>query len=81
MAINGDNQSQPDRRLRGRHANRENDEHHAGQRFGMFAVTPVGNEVQVRRVEHQLDADEDDDRVAAAQSAGQTDREESGGEK
>src|SRR5437660_11944443 len=44
----------------------------------MFAVTPKCNEVQVRRVEHQFDADQYDDGVAPCQRDGQADAEEQG---
>src|ERR1035441_448654 len=57
-------------------ANRKDYEHYSGKRQRMGAVTPEGNEVEVCRVEHQLDADEHDDGVAPRQSARQADGEE-----
>src|SRR6185503_16675948 len=42
----------------------------------MFAETPKGDKVQVRGVEHQFDADENNDGVAARQRAGQADAKE-----
>src|SRR5262249_48316378 len=52
---------------------RKNYEHDSGQRFRMFAETPERNEVKVRCVQHEFDADEDDDGVAACQRTGQAD--------
>ena len=80
MPVNGDDERQADRRFRRRDANRENHEHHTGQRLRVLAEAPERDEVQVRRVEHQFDADQHDDGVAPRQRAGQADGEEQGGE-
>src|ERR1043166_3219330 len=55
-------------------------EHHAGEFVRIGAVTPEGDEVQVRGVEHQLNADEHEDGVAARQRPGESDAEEQRGE-
>src|SRR4051794_12717997 len=60
-------------------SNREENYHHARQRFGMRAKTPEGQEVQVRGVEHQFDADENDDGVAAEKRAREADRKKQSG--
>ena len=52
------------------------DEYNARQRFGMGAIAPKRNEVQVGRVEHQFDADENQDRVATCQRPRQPNAEE-----
>src|SRR6185369_2809639 len=46
----------------------------------MLAVTPESDEVQVGGIQHQFDADQDDDGVAARQRPCQTDAEEQCGE-
>ena len=80
MAVNRDDQCKPDRSFGRRDADGENNEHHSGERFGIFAEPPEGDEVQVRGVEHEFDADEDQDGVAPGQRASQSDAEEQRGE-
>src|SRR5258706_445164 len=46
----------------------------------MRAVAPKGKEIQVRSVEHQFDADEHDNGVAAEEGAGEADGKEHGGD-
>ena len=44
----------------------------------MRTEAPEGDEVEVGGVEHELDADEDEDGVAAGERAGEADGEEQG---
>src|ERR1017187_9169176 len=76
MPIYRNNQRQPDGGFGRRNANRKDYEHYSGKRQRMGAVTPKGNEVEVCRVEHQLDADEHDDGTAPRQGTRQADGEE-----
>src|SRR5439155_25451653 len=46
---------------------RENCEHHAGWLMRLRSETPECDEIQIRRGQHQLDADEDKNRVPPAQ--------------
>ena len=57
VAIDGDYEAQPHSRLGCRHGNREDGEHHAGEGFGVGAVSPEGDEVEVGCIEHQFNAD------------------------
>src|ERR1035437_2895513 len=76
MPIYRNNQRQPDGGFGRRNANRKEYEHYSGKRQRMGAVTPKGNDVEVCRVEHQLDADKHYDGIAPRQGTRQTDGEE-----
>src|SRR5438445_2051368 len=80
MAVDGNNQREADGGFGGGDADRKNNEHDAGERLGMRTVPPERDEVEVGGVEHEFDADEDEDGVAARQRAGEADGEEQGGE-
>jgi len=54
----------------------ENSEHHAGKQFGMRAEAPEGDQVEVGGVQHELNADEHENGVAAHERAGEADGEE-----
>src|SRR5271170_3704361 len=58
VAINRNDQGQSNSGLRRRNTDGKDDEQNAGQRFRMGSVTPKRDEIQVRRIQHQLDADE-----------------------
>src|SRR5689334_2789564 len=73
MPVNRDDEREACRRFCRRDANRENHKHDSSERLWMLAETPEGDEVQVRRVEHQLDADEHEDSVAPRHRTGQAD--------
>src|SRR6266404_5789658 len=73
IAIERDHDAESNRRLSGRDDNDENCEYLAGERVRAAAVLQITrerDEVQIRRVQNQLDRHEDDDDVAAGQHAG-----------
>src|ERR1051325_7019148 len=80
MPVKRDDERQAHRRFRRRDADGENHEQNSGERLRVFAEAPERDEVQVRRVEHEFDADEHDDGIAPRQRAGQADGEEHGRE-
>ncbi len=80
MAVDGEDDAQADGSFGGGDADGENGEHDAGQRLGMRSIAPEGDEVQVGGVQHQLNADQDKDGVAAGERAGQADGKDEGGE-
>jgi hypothetical protein len=76
--MDGDDQAQSYGSFSGGDGDGEDGEHHAGERFGMRPIAPEGDQVEVGRVQHQLNADENENGVAADQSAGQADGEQQG---
>ena len=76
MAVNRDNERETDSGL-GR-GDRDGEQHkqHAGAGDGLRAVAPERDEVQVGGVQHQLDAEQHEDRVAAREGAGEPDAEQ-----
>src|SRR6516162_5211841 len=52
VAVNGDNQCQPNGGFGCRHTNRKQHEENSGEQLRVGAVSPERNEVQVRRIEH-----------------------------
>jgi hypothetical protein len=80
MTVKGNHQRQADRRLRGADGDGKTANITPVSAFGVRAETPEGDEIQIRRVEHQLHADQHQDRVAARQRAGQADAKEQGGQ-
>ena len=77
MTIDRDDERQPDGGFRGRDRDRENRDHHAGGCRGLRIETPEGDEIQVRRRQHHLDADENENRVTPAERREQADAENS----
>src|SRR5262245_64670187 len=75
VAEQRDDDGEADRDLAGGDADDEGRERLTRQ-VGDLPETGEGDEVEVRRVEHQLDRHEDDDRVAAREDAEHADREE-----
>ena len=80
VAVNGDHQGEADRGFGGGDRDGEDHEHHAGGRRGRGTITPEGDEIDVRRVEHQLDTEEDEDGVAPREGADEADAEKRAGE-
>src|SRR4051794_12142774 len=80
MSINGNHQPQSYSGFGRSDGNGKNGKHHAGQQFRMRTVAPERDEVQVGRVQHELDADQHQDRVAACERAGEADGEHQRGD-
>src|SRR5258705_91413 len=76
MPVNGDDQRQSDRRFRSSHSNGKNYKNDPFERLRIRTVTPEGDEVQIRRVQHQFNPDENENGVAPRQRSRQTDGEE-----
>src|SRR5438093_11895134 len=79
VPVEGDDDRETDGDLARGHADDERREGLADQ-VGDLREPREGDEVEVRRVEHQLDRHEDDDRVAPREDAENSDREEDDGE-
>ena len=79
VAVNRDDQRETDGGFRGGDRDGEDRDHHAGRRLRLRAETPEGDEIQVRRGEHHLDADENENGVPPAQRGEQADAKERGG--
>src|SRR5579863_10421443 len=79
MSIDGNHQPQSYRGLGRGYSDGKNSEHHAGQQLGVRPIAPKSDEVQVGRVEHELDADQHDNRVAPRERAGEADGEHQSG--
>src|SRR5262249_38817620 len=60
MAVNGDNHRETNTRLGCRYGDRKDCDHHAGWWVRWRSETPERNEIQVRRSEHHLDADQNE---------------------
>ena len=73
MPVDRDDERQANSGFGGGDGDAEEDEQHALQRLWVRAEAPEGDEIQVRGIEHQLDADEDHDGVAPGERADQTD--------
>src|SRR5579884_4177136 len=73
MAIHRDDQGQTHRGLRCGDGNRKKRDQHAHRRFLLRAKTPESDKVQIRRSQHQFNANENKDGVPPAQSSQQTD--------
>src|SRR5581483_9388656 len=72
IAIKRDHDAKADGRFGGGHDDDENCEYLPGHHVaasGVLQVTREGDEVQVRRVQNQLDRHEDDEQIAARQHA------------
>src|SRR5262245_46405457 len=65
MAVNRDDKTQANRRIGRRHGNREGDEHVSNERLRIWTESPKGYEIEIRGIQHQLDANQHHDRVAA----------------
>jgi len=79
MPVNRDDQGETDGGFRSRDTNRKNHKENARERFGMFAEAPEGDKIQVRRIQHQFDADEDDNAIAPRERTGEADGEQERG--
>src|SRR5437667_708060 len=73
VAINGDDHCQANSGFGGGDRDGKDCEHHAGWRLMPRTKTPERDEIQVRRGKHQLDADQDENRVTPAQCGEQAD--------
>ena len=80
MAVDCDDQREADRRFRPRESHGKNHEQNTGQRFGMRAEPPERDEIEVRRVQHQFDADENENGVPPRDRPGKTDGEQQRGD-
>jgi hypothetical protein len=65
MAINGDDHRQTNRGLGSGDRDGEDGEHHAGWLVRLRSETPECDEIQIRRGQHQLNTDEDKNRVTS----------------
>src|ERR1041385_7167026 len=74
MPVDRNNQGQSDSRFGRGDSNRKDHKHHSRQCFGMRTKPPKGDEVQIRGIQHQLDANQYHDRVTSRQCARQPDR-------
>ena len=74
--MDGDDETQADGGFGCGDGDGENSEHHAGKQFGMRAEAPEGDQVEVGGVQHELNADEHENGVAAHERAGEADGEE-----
>jgi hypothetical protein len=79
--MNLNHEAQAYRSLRRRNRNREDGKHHTRQQLGMGPVSPEGNQVQIRRIQHQLNPNQHQDGVAARQRSGEANGEQQGGNK
>src|SRR5207247_7439511 len=73
VAIKRDHDPESNGRLSGRDDDNENCEYLAGHRIraaGVLQITRERDEVQIRRVQNQLDRHKDDDDVAPGEQAG-----------
>src|SRR5579863_7565858 len=75
MSINRNHEPQSYSGLGRSYSNGKNGKHHPRQQLGVRAVPPERNQVQVGRIQHQLDPDQHQDRVAPRQRSGQPDGE------
>src|ERR1700722_4318483 len=77
MTVVGNHQAQADCGFGSCHGNRKNGKHHARQAIALpgrvLTESPKSDQIQVRRVEHQLDSNEDKDRVAPRKGNGEPD--------
>src|SRR5262249_42013744 len=67
MTVNIDNQCDADSGFSGRDRNGKDCDHHAGWWMRWRSETPERNEIQVRRSEHHLDADQNENGVTPAE--------------
>src|SRR5688572_6863444 len=80
VPVDGDDEREPDRSFSGGDADGEDGEHDSAECLGSGTITPEGDKVQVGRVEHKLDSDENEDRIATCQRASEADGKQKGGE-
>src|SRR2546423_602899 len=73
MTVNRQDKREADSGLGGGDRNGKDRNHDANWSFGDGAEAPEGHEVQVRRGEHQLNANENEDGVTPAERREQTD--------
>ena len=76
QAVKGDDDSEPDRHFGGGH--RDDEEYEdlgvvVGETEGSDAMAGEGDEGEIGRIEHEFEAHEDDEEVAAQEDTGQTD--------
>src|SRR6185437_7482985 len=62
------------------HGNGEDGKHHSGEKFRVRPIAPEGDQVEVGRVEHQFDADQNEDGATPRERAGEADGEEQRGD-
>src|SRR5262249_4227216 len=79
MPVNGNNHCEANRGLTGRDGDRKDRDHHSGWGMRLRSETPERNKIQVRRGEHHLDPDEDENRMSPAQCSEQADAKKGGG--
>src|SRR6202171_6719362 len=80
MAVNGDDEGEADGCLRRGDGDGKNRDHHTGGLLRLRTKTPEGNEVQVGRGQHHLDADQNKNGVAPAERGEQSDAEQCRGD-
>src|SRR5688572_13131592 len=81
MPVDGDDESEAHGGFGGGDADGKDGEHDAAEGFGFRAVTPESDEVEVSRVEHEFDAHQNQDGVAASERAREADGKQERGEK
>src|SRR5436853_3085928 len=74
VTINSDYHCETNRGFGSGDSNREQRDHHARRRVRKRSKTPKCDEIQIRRSEHYLDANQNEDRVTTAQRREQADR-------
>src|SRR5213593_3905067 len=73
VAINGDDHRQTNRGFGGGDRDGKDCEHHTCWLVRLWSETPERDEIQIRRGQHQLDADEDENRVTPAKRRQESD--------
>src|SRR3954471_16231723 len=81
MTVDGDNKGEADRCFGRSDRDREDGDHHAGWILLHRSEPPESNEIQIRCREHELDPDQDKNRVAPAEGGEETDRKKGSGDK
>src|ERR1051325_11480938 len=72
MPVYGNNERQPHGCFGRSHGDGEDHEYHTCERFGSGAEPPKSDEIEVGRVQHQLDPNQDDDRAASNECSRQS---------
>lgn len=76
MAVNGDDEREADGRFGGGDGDGKDRDHHAGRLLRLRTEAPERNEIQIRRCQHHLDTDENENSVTPAERGEQSDAEQ-----
>src|SRR6266403_6281341 len=78
MAVDYDNHGETDRGLRSGDGDGEDRDHHAGRLRRLRSKSPKRDEIDVRRGQHHLDPDQNENRVTTAQRSEKPDAKQCG---